>query len=177
MENNPSTDSLAELFEEYCEWYLGLAEEYGALPRSISGVNRNGEQFIYLLDDLDLHHMARNKYLRFVLDEFGAESYAYGGIDLRGDSDEADVAEVLNVVAADAGRYISGDWRVTRDDDGRVADLASLGVRRGDDPEEHPGSWFLAGAVRFSEAEKTRFAALWDEAKPGVMFKDRSGEG
>jgi len=57
-----------------------------------------------------------------------------------------------------------------------VADLASLGVRRGDDPEEHPGSWFLAGAVRFSEAEKTRFAALWNEAKPGVMFKDREEE-
>jgi len=33
-----------------------------------------------------------------------------------------------------------------------------------------------AGAVRFSEAEKTRFTALWNEAKPVVMFKDRNGD-
>jgi len=36
---------------------------------------------------------------------------------------------------------------------------------------------FLAGAVRFNEAEKNRFAALWNEAKSGVMFKDRNVEG
>ena len=33
-----------------------------------------------------------------------------------------------------------------------------------------------AGTVRFSEAEKTRFTVLWDEAKSGVIFKDRGGE-
>ena len=56
-------------------------------------------------------------------------------------------------------------------------DLAERGVRRGSDPGEHPGSWFLTGAVSFSEAEKTRFSALWTDAKPGVIFKDRGGEG
>lgn len=44
-------DLLADLFDEYSAWYLGLAEEYGTLPRSISGINPNGEQFIYLLDE------------------------------------------------------------------------------------------------------------------------------
>ena len=43
-------------------------------------------------------------------------------------------------------------------------------------PARAPISWFLADAVRFSEAEKTRFASLWNEAKPGVMFKDRGEE-
>ncbi len=171
------TDPLAELFDEYREWYLELAEEHGALPRSISGVTRNGEQFVYLLDDLELHHMARNKYLRFVLEEFDAVAYVYGGIDLRGDSDTVEVAEVLNIVAADAQRYLSGDWRVTRGEDGRVANLAHMETCRGDDPAEHPGSWFLTGSVRFSETEKTRFAALWNEAKSGVMFRERGGEG
>ncbi len=54
MECNPSQGLLADLFDEYTAWYLDLAEEYGTLPRSISGVNTNGEQFIYLLDDLDI---------------------------------------------------------------------------------------------------------------------------
>ena len=55
-------------------------------------------------------------------------------------------------------------------------ELAERGVRRGSDPGEHPGSWFLAGAVSFSEAEKTRFSALWEKAKPDVIFKDRGEE-
>ena len=55
-------------------------------------------------------------------------------------------------------------------------ELAERGVRRGNDPAEHPGSWFLASAVNFSEAEKTRFSALWEKARPDVIFKDRGGE-
>ena len=55
-------------------------------------------------------------------------------------------------------------------------ELAERGVRRGSDPGEHPGSWFLTGAVSFSEAEKARFNALWEKAKPDVIFKDRTGE-
>lgn len=49
-------------------------------------------------------------------------------------------------------------------------------VRLSSDPGEHPGSWFLAGAVSISEAEKNRFSALWEKAKPDVIFKDRGGE-
>ena len=89
--------------------------------------------------------MMRNKYPRFVLDQFGAVVYAYAGIDVRGDK-------------------------------GRVMDLAERGVCLGSDPGEHPGSWFLAGAVSFSEAENTRFSALWEKAKPDVIFKDRGEE-
>ena len=48
MEINPSPDLLADLFDEYSAWYLGLAEEYSTLPRSISGVNSKGEQFFGL---------------------------------------------------------------------------------------------------------------------------------
>ena len=120
--------------------------------------------------------MMRNKYLRFVLDEFGAVLYVYAGIDVRGDSTVAEVEEVLSIVAADKGRYLSGEWQVIRGEEGRVMELVERGVRQGNDPGEHPGSWFLTGAVRFSETEKTRFTALWDETKPGVMFKDRGGE-
>ncbi len=176
MEPDMSGEILADLFDEYSEWYLSLAAEYGSLPRSLSGLSKDGRQFIYLLDDLDLHHMMRNKYLRYVLDDFNAVAYAYGGIDLRGDSDVAEVAEVLSVSAADSEHYITGDWRVVRDEKGKVADLVHMGSRQGNDPEEHPGSWFLAGSVSFSEAEKTRFGALWNEEKSGVIFRDRGGE-
>ena len=55
-------------------------------------------------------------------------------------------------------------------------ELAERGVRSGSDPGEHPGTWFLAGAVSFSEAENKRFSALWEKAKPDVIFKDRGGE-
>lgn len=48
MESNPSSDLLAELFDEYSAWSLGLAEDYNTLPRSISGVNPKGEQFFGL---------------------------------------------------------------------------------------------------------------------------------
>ncbi len=177
METTASRELLADLFEEYSLWYSSLAGEYGILPRSISGVGGDGRQFIYLLDELEMHHMVRNKYIRFVLDSMSSLAYAYGSLDLRGDSDEAELLEVLDLVAANADHYISGSWRVVRGGDGRVSELLHLGTREGDDTQKHPGSWFLAGSIRFSETEKARYGAIWEEAMAGVIFKERaSGE-
>ncbi len=174
METSASRELLADLFEEYSLWYSSLAEEYGTLPRSISGVAEDGRQFIYLLDGLELHHMVRNKFIRFVLDELKSVAYAYGSLDIRGESDEGELVELLDLVAADTERYITGSWQVIRCKDGRVSDMLHRGTREGTDTEKHPGSWFLTGSVRFSEAEKARYGALWDEAKAEVIFKDRN---
>ena len=169
-----SIDFLKELFEEYSEWYLSMAEENGVLPRSMSGIDADGSQFIYLTDGLTLQPMARNKYLRYVLDEHKSVAYAYGGVALRGDSDFGEIEEVLDVVAADAEQYVMGHWQVIRGEGGKVTGLRAMGVKQGDDPEKHPASWYLAGALRFSDAEKQKYGNLWAEAQPKVMFNDRN---
>jgi hypothetical protein len=174
METTASRELLLDLFEEYSEWYISLAEDYGSLPRSISGIGKNGRQFIYFLDGLELHHMVRNKFMRFVLEDFSAIAYAYGSLDIRGDSEEGGLVEVLDIVAADTKQYISGSWRVIRDAESKVTGLAHEGTHEGDDPDKHSGSWFLRGSFRFTDAENVRFRALWQEAKPGVVFKDRN---
>ena len=174
METTASRELLLDLFEEYSEWYISLAEDYGSLPRSISGIGKNGRQFIYFLDGLELHHMVRNKFMRFVLEDFSAIAYAYGSLDIRGDSEEGGLEEVLDIVAADTKQYISGSWRVIRDAESKVTGLEHLGTRDGDDPDKHSGSWFLSGSFRFTDAENVRYGALWQEAKPGVVFKDRN---
>ena len=51
MLSNDTMELLRELFEEYKEWYFSVAEEDGVLPRSISVIDADGKQFIYLLDD------------------------------------------------------------------------------------------------------------------------------
>jgi hypothetical protein len=165
---------LQKLFEEFTEWYKGLALENGVLPRSISGVDGGGRQFIYLLESLELHHMARNKYIRLVLDEYKSIAYAYGGLVLRGDSDSEEIEEVLDVVAADAKHYITGHWRVIRDEDGVISALQHLGTSKGDDSVNQPAAWFLAGVIRFSESEKIKFGNMLSAAGPSVTFSRRN---
>ncbi len=165
---------LEELFDEYSAWYLELARTEGLLPRSISGVSPEGRQFILLIDDLELHHMARNKYLRFVLATTGSVVYAYGGLALRGDSGQGEIVEVLDVVAADAGHYRIGHWAVERGEDGSLQALRHLATNCGDDPEKQPGAWFLAGALRFSESEAAKYGELWECARQQAMFSDRN---
>jgi hypothetical protein len=174
MEPIASRELILDLFEEYSEWYSSLAIENGDLPRSISGVSEKNHQFIFLLDGLELHHMVRNKFIRYVLEALNSVVYAYASLDLRGGSDEGPLEEVLDIVAADSGHYIIGSWRVSRDKVGTVVDLQHMGTREGDDPEKHPGSWFLAGSIHFTELEKVKFAAIWENAKPGVIFNDRN---
>lgn len=169
-----SIEFLRELYEEYSEWYLSIAEENGVLPRSISGVAADGHQFIYLIDGLTLQPMARNKYLRYVLDDHQSAAYAYGGLALRGDSDFGQIEEVLDVVAADATQYVMGHWQVIRGEGGKVTGLRPMGVSEGNDPEKHPGSWFLAGAIRFTDTEKQKYGNLWEQAMPSVMFNNRN---
>lgn len=177
MQSEDTKALLRELYEEYSEWYFSLAEENGVLPRSISGVAADGRQFIYLTDGLTLQPMARNKYLRYVLDEHQSVAYAYGGLALRGDSDMGEIEEVLDVVAANAEYYVMGHWKVIRGEDGNVAALKPMGQSEGDDPEKHPASWYLAGAIRFTDTEKLKYSLLWEEARPKVMFSDRNSEG
>ncbi|NTW51652.1 MAG: hypothetical protein HGB22_03595 [Chlorobiaceae bacterium] len=174
MQTIESRALLAELFEEYSEWYYSLAEENGVLPRSVSGVSDEGKQFIYMIDGLDLHHMVRNKYLRYVLDEHHSVAYAYGGLALRGDSEQGEIEEVLDIVAADSKRYILGHWRLIRGEEGKIIGLMHMGTSEGDDPEKQPSAWFLAGAIRFTEPEKLKFGSIWEQAKGDVIFKDRS---
>lgn len=177
MQTVDSMELLRELFEEYSEWYFSVAEEDGVLPHSISGIAADGRQFIYLIDGLTLQPMARNKYLRFVLDEHQSVVYAYGTLALRGDSDLGEIEEVLDVVAANAKQYIMGHWKVIRGEGGKVTALKPMGVREGDDPEKYPSSWFLAGAIKFSDAEKLKYGSIWEEAKAEVLFHDRNSEG
>lgn len=177
MQAFDALELLRELFEEYKEWYFSVAEEDGVLPRSISGIDADGKQFIYLLDELSLQTLARNKYLRYVLDAQRSVVYAYGGLALRGDSDLGEIEEVLDVVAASAEHYFIGQWKVIRGEDGDVTSLMPMGIREGDDLEKHPSTWFLAGAIRFSDAEKLKYGTLWEEAKPEVLFHDRNSEG
>ena len=167
---------LQELFEEYTEWYSRLAHDNGVLPRSLSGVDDSGSQFIYPLDTLELHHMARNKYIRYILDEHKAVAYAYGGVALRGDSDTGEVREILDIVAADAKHFILGHWRVYRSDEGGIEGLEYLGTSEGDDPEQHPAAWYLAGAIRFNESEKSRYGTLWSDSKSCVTYTGRNRE-
>jgi hypothetical protein len=174
METSASRELLTDLFEEYSLWYSSLAEEYGTLPRSISGVAADGRQFLFLLDGLELHHMVRNKFVRFVLEELKSVAYAYGSLDIRGEIDEGELVELLDIVAADAEHYITGSWQVIRGEDGRVTELLHRGTSEGDDTEKHSGSWFLTGSIRFSEVEKSRYGALWENAKPDIIFKDRN---
>ncbi|NTU58647.1 MAG: hypothetical protein HGB00_06980 [Chlorobiaceae bacterium] len=175
MQSISSSSMLADLFEEYSDWYHTLAEENGVLPRSVSGVSAEGQQFIYLIDGLELHHMARNKYVRFVLDEHRSVAYAYGGLALRGDSDQGEIEEVLDVVAADSTHYIMGHWRVSRGADGMIIALQHMGTSEGDDPEKHPSAWFLAGSIRFADPEKLKFRGIWEQDRPGIIFNDRHG--
>lgn len=175
MARSPHTDPIADLFEEYAAWYEALAAD-GHLPRTLSGVSGAGRQFIIMLDDLELLPMARNKYIRYLLEENGAVLYAYGGIALRGDSDLGVPQEELDVVAASSSDFMAGSWKVVRAPDGSVEELLHLGTRSGSDPQEHPGCWFLCGDVRFSEIERERFAALWEAAREGVVFSDRGDE-
>ena len=177
MQSIESKALLAELFEEYTEWYFSLAEENGVLPRSISGVSDEGRQFIYLIDGVELHHMSRNKYIRFVLEGNSSVAYAYGGLALRGDSEQGEIEEVLDVVAADSTSYILGNWRVIRGDEGQIIGLKHMGTSEGEDPEKHPATWFLAGSIRFSEPEKLKYGSMWEQAKPGVTFNDRNVAG
>jgi hypothetical protein len=173
MSSDDSKELLRDLFEEYSEWYFTLAEERGSVPRSISGVSGDGSQFIYLIDEVTLQPIARNKYIRFVLNEHHSSAYAYGGIALRGDNDPGEIEEVLDVVTADSDHYCMGRWRVMRGEQGEVSALVPMGFREGDDPEKHQATWYLAGSIRFTDSERQKYGALWEADRPAVIFRDR----
>jgi hypothetical protein len=67
-----------------------------------------------------------------------------------------------------------GHWKLIRGEEGDVTTLMLVGRIEGDDTQKCPASWFLCGAIRFTDAEKLKYGNFWEEAQGGKLFSDRN---
>jgi hypothetical protein len=163
---------LNALYSEYVQWYIEIANKGGHIPRSISGVDKNGNQFIFVLEGFNLDHIERDNFIKVILKEELSTHYAYGTL-MNAFNDESEMLEEeLNVITASAERYIYGVFTVLRSESGSM-ELKSKGVWEGDDPENYPGMWFLSNPPVLPDVDLKKYVKMWKASRNEAFFKQR----
>lgn len=162
-----SHQELLDLLNEFAFWYQELAKK-GPLPRALSGINAQGEQFLIRLDNLALEHPERHALIRTILSEEQAVCYAYGGVKhvLRG---QQEGTERVTLIVAIRDYYVMGEWAVHRAPSIR---LEQRDFWEGDNPKEVPSAWFLTNVVNVG-ANTERYRSIWRALRPQALFLQR----
>ena len=99
------------LVQEFAAWFRNLALQ-GVVPRTFTGVTRDGKQAIVILTGLPLDHMQRRDFVIWLCRTEGFVAYAYGthvgiaadsasalaeGIDIYASSDRYDASKTLGI--------------------------------------------------------------------------------
>jgi hypothetical protein len=156
-------NELVDLLNEFAVWYYRLSEK-GLLPRTLSGINASGQQFLLRLDDVTLSDNERHQLIRTILQKEDAVCYAYGGLIQQEDG------EHLTLVTATADQYVIGSWLVLREEG---ISLEQRELWEGDNPAEVPAAWFLTAAVSVSDEDRSRYQAIWKELSEHAMRMQR----
>src|SRR5687768_10073888 len=72
---------LNQLASDHALWYRQFIRTHLRVPKAVSGVATNGGRFLFILDALDslkIDHMQRHKFVKVLLEQERAASYAYG---------------------------------------------------------------------------------------------------
>lgn len=158
---------LLELLNEFAYWYRNLAEK-GILPRALSGINAQGEQFLIRLDGITLDHQARHQLIHTILKEEQSVCYAYGGP--VGEAGDGRALPNLRLIAATEDYFVMGAWEVEH---GHPLRFEQTDLWEGDNPEEIPAAWFLTNAVAVTAADVERYRHIWRELRKQALILQR----
>jgi hypothetical protein len=160
---------LLELLNEFAYWYRKLAEKR-ILPRALSGINAQGEQFLIRFDGVTLDHHERHKLIHTILKEEQSVCYAYGGVVNELKESEAQSAAQLRLLAATHAYFVMSAWEVEFRPSFRFEQTE---LWEGDNPEEIPSAWFLTDAIEVSKEEAARYKAIWWEMREQALVMQR----
>lgn len=158
---------LLNLLNELAFWYQRMAKR-GPLPRTLSGINAQGEQFLIRLDGITLGHQERHALISTILKEEQALCYAYGGVSSVLDS-EREGTEQLTLIVATSVYFVMGEWAVHRKPPIRFEQKE---LWEGDNPEAVPSAWFLTNAVSVGP-DIERYRSIWRELRPQARVLQR----
>ncbi len=168
-----SHQDLLNLLNEFAFWYQSLAKK-GPLPRALSGINAQGEQFLIRLDDLTLAHQERHALISTILREEQAICYAYGGLS-SGRVEQQNAPGRLTLVVATSAYFLMGEWVVIQKP---PIQFEQKELWEGDNPEDVPAAWFMTNAVPVGP-DVERYRSIWRELRLQARFLQRpvnSGE-
>ena len=164
-----SDKMLDQLFTECTDWYKKIVINTPDVPKVLYGITSGTERFFFLLDflnELQMDHRQRHKFIKVVLEEENAEAYVYGTLVMT----IPDRREYLDLVAADTHRYIWGTWQVIRNSDDRVQSLQFSKKGGYQDPEEYPGAWFLTDTLSVTKNERRSYSKMWNQFRNIVQL-------
>jgi hypothetical protein len=157
------------LFDECIQWHLNMANEHHAVPRTLTGINSDGQQFRVILDGLHLNHLEIAGLIKTALMFEEAVAYSYSRL-----VGSPDGTVELEVISSSSKSFICGFLPVTRDSSGEIFSLNLNNRNHGNDPENYPGAWFLTDAFKVTEEDVLRYRELWLAIRLEAKFQSRS---
>jgi hypothetical protein len=167
-----SSDSAVVLVQEFAAWFRNLALQ-GVVPRTFTGVKRDGKQAIVILTGLPLDHVQRRDFLIWLYRTEGFVAYAYGthvgiaadsastlaeGIDIYASSDRYDASKTLGI-----DRLTGGTLKIVEHN------LAVMPAS----PENGIFLGLQRSTTDISSDNQKLFRNLWRDERPNAKWRQR----
>jgi len=165
-------NSIQNLYSEYVQYYRNMATNNRVIPKSISGVDENGKQFVFNMTGFNLDHTERDNFIQVILQEENSISYAYGVLTTVNNEQGDRPSEELAIIAATKEIYIQGLFSVIRLEGGSII-LKNICVIDGDDPNKSPILSFLSSPSSLSKLDRLKYIKMWNASRNNVMRQQR----
>jgi len=168
-------DMIEKLLKQTEEWYQSLVEDHGRLPCSLGGTNAQEDQFVFILDGLELDHVEKHEFIRFVLNEEKSEYFQYGVLNGVFDEDSESILEELTLTAGNGKSAITSYWKVNRDEDGHPT-LEFKTRSTTDNPCDYIPTSFLCKHAPTDPVKLEKYHALWATIRDKIYRKPAPAE-
>jgi len=166
---------IEKLLQQTEEWYQSLVTDHGRLPCSLGGTNAKEDQFVFIMDGLELDHVEKHEFMRFVLREEKSEYFQYGVLNGVFDDETQSIREELTLTAGNNKTALTSYWYVHRDEDGHptIEFKKRLSV---DDPCNYIPTSFLCEHAPAEPAKLEKYHALWATIRDKIFRKPAQTE-
>ena len=166
---------IEKLLQQTEEWYQSLVTDHGRLPCSLGGANAKEDQFVFIMDGLELDHVEKHEFIRFVLREEKSEYFQYGVLNGVFDDETQSIREELTLTAGNNQTAITSYWSVHRDEDGHPT-IEFKNRLTIDDPCNYIPTSFLCEHAPAEPAKLEKYHALWATIRDKIFRKPAQSE-
>lgn len=151
---------------EISTYYRNIVLGHGATPKVFTLVNRDGDQYLFFIDDLQMERTEEDQFLAYIVQEHDAVTYARGTLVI---VDKAEQFIEFAVVDKDDPEAIVCSAQLTRDINDKPIGLSEFEktlVKRDTIVFGH-----LYDPIKLSEEKIEDFQSLWDEMRPKILHR------
>ena len=173
MSDDHGNDLADELLSEFLNFYVKVCFPKAERSRRVSGVLRDGRQFVYGTDGLGLDHVSRPLFLAYICQVEDLIGYVQASPMLMANGEPPVFSDALEIASCSQYRAIVHQYYLNNNTDGSFVITNKKMENTTIENYWHPVVNFIRTPKNLDDASVERFSKLWASIRPNIFWRVR----